>query len=231
MQAAAREYTSKEDRLDTLILNAGIMATPPGLTTEGYEIQFGTNHVGHALLTKLLLPTLLKTAEQPVADVRVILLSSMGHLMAPGAGIVFKDLKTDMRSYLTLKRYAQSKLANILFAKELDRCYNSKGITAVAVHPGLVNTELYRTIFSGYFGLGELLDKAKGLFYTSVQDGVKNQLWAAVGRKGDNSGEVKGGEYYMPVGISGQGSNISGDSELAEKLWEWTEKELEGWIL
>lgn len=231
MQAAAREYTSKEDRLDTLILNAGIMATPPGLTIEGYEIQFGTNHVGHVLLTKLLLPTLLKTAEQPGADVRVISLSSMGHLMAPRAGIIFKDLKTEMASYLTLTRYAQSKLANILFAKELDRRYNSKGITAIAVHPGLVNTELYRTMFSGYFGLGRVLDKAKGLFYTSVQDGAKNQLWASVGKRGDGEGEVKGGEYYMPVGISGSGSKISRDSELAEKLWAWTDTELQGWEL
>jgi len=221
----------KEQRLDILILNAGIMATPPGLTTEGYEIQFGTNHVGHALLTKLLLPTLLKTAEEPGADVRVVSLSSMGHIMAPRDGIIFKDLKTDMASYLTLTRYAQSKLANILFTRELDRRYFPKGITAIAVHPGVVNTELYRTIFSGYLGIGSLVNKAKGLFYTSVQDGAKNQLWASVGKKGDGVGEIKGGEYYTPVGVAGQGTNISRDSKLAEKLWAWTDTELERWEL
>jgi len=111
------------------------MAVPAATTKNGYEIQFGTNHVGHALLTKLLLPTLLKTAKEPGADVRVVAVSSIGHIGAPSQGIEFGELKGDMESYLTLTRYGQSKLANILFVKELNRRYGDKGITAVAIHP------------------------------------------------------------------------------------------------
>lgn len=81
VKKAADEFKSRSDQLDILINNAGIMATPYEKTKEGYEIQFGTNHVGHAMFTKLLLPTLLKTAEQPGADVRVVNVSSAGHMM------------------------------------------------------------------------------------------------------------------------------------------------------
>jgi len=72
---------------------------------------------------------------------------------------------------------------------------------------------------------------AKKIFYTSVESGAKNQLWAAVGKKGEGNGEVKSGEYYTPVGVVGQGSYKSGDIELAGKLWEWTEKELTAYQL
>ncbi|KAH6722737.1 hypothetical protein BKA61DRAFT_180198 [Leptodontidium sp. MPI-SDFR-AT-0119] len=226
VQECAREFTTKEGRLDLLFLNAGIMATPPGMTTEGYEIQFGTNHVGHALLTKLLLPTLVKTAQEPGSDVRVISLSSIGHVYAPWSGISFPDLKTDMNGSSTWCRYAQSKLANILFAKSLQKRYGEKGIKAVAVHPGVVDTELYRSTFSGYMGLGKLLDKGKSYVYTGVEKGALNQLWAAVGKKD----VVQGGEYYTPVGVSGQGSKWSQNEELADKLWDWTEKELAGYV-
>ena len=95
VQSAAREFAAKEKRLDILILNAGIMAVPPAMTEQGYEIQFGTNHVGHTLLTKLLLPTLLRTAEDG-NDVRVVALSSIGHTGAPLSGILFDQLKSPM---------------------------------------------------------------------------------------------------------------------------------------
>jgi len=208
------------------MLNAGIMAVPPGTTKEGYEIQFGTNHVGHALLTKLLLPTMVKTAQEPGADVRVVSLSSLGH--AGASGIMFDGLKSEGGGCSSsMTRYGQSKLANILFARELQKRYGEKGITAVAVHPGVVNTELYRTVFTGVLGVGNLVKK----FYTSVQDGAKNQLWAATAKKGDGSKEVKGGAYYTPVGVPEQCSNMAKDSELAAKLWDWTEKELESYSL
>lgn len=228
MQAAAREFTSKEDRLDLLILNAGVMALPAGTTSNGYEVQFGTNHMGHALLTKLLLPTLLKTAGKP-GDVRVVCLSSIGHISTSWNGIEFGQLKGEMKWYPSLVRYAQSKLANILFVRELARRFPS--ITAVAVHPGVVDTELWRTMFAGWMGLGGLLNTGKRLFYTTVEGGAKNQLWGATAKKGDGKGKVKSGEYYTPVGVPGNGSWQSQDMKLAGKLWEWTEKELEGYSL
>ena len=225
-----------EKRLDILVLNAGIMATPAGLTEQGYEAQFGTNHVGHALLTKLLLPTLLSTAEEPGADVRVVSLSSMGHTFSPPRrGIDFANLKSDMAGSLTFMRYGQSKLANILFAKEMARRYPV--ITTVAVHPGVVNTELYRNT-QEWWGVGYLVGAMREWMWTSVQEGAKGQLWAATaplaktdkGAAGNGVG-VESGEYYCPVGVTGKGSKWSCDTELAGRLWEWTEKELESYTL
>jgi len=209
-----------------LILNAGVMSLPAGTTSNGYEVQFGTNHMGHALLTKLLLRTLLNTATEPGADVRVVCLSSIGHVSASWNGIEFGELKGPMKWYPSLVRYAQSKLANILFAKELARRYPT--ITVVAVHPGIVDTELWRTMFSGWLGMDQVLNAGKKVLYTSVEGGAKNQLWAATAKRGEGKGEVESGEYYTPVGVAGNGSWKSEDMELARKLWEWTEKELDG---
>lgn len=230
VQNAAQQFVRKEKRLDILILNAGIMATPPGTTEQGYEIQFGTNHIGHALLTKLLIPTMVETAELPGADVRVVSLSSAGHALASVTkGIDFSQLKTDMASSFTMTRYGQSKLANILFIKGLAKQYPN--ITAVSVHPGIVNTDLYQSM-STWSILGGAVDMVRRRFYTSVQDGAKNQLWACVARRGTEAkGEVESGEYYTPVGVQGQGSRFANDEELAEKLWVWTEAELEGYTL
>lgn len=93
IQMAAARLRVDEERLDIVILNAGIMRVRPGTTKEGYEIAFGINYLGHALLTKLLLPTLLRTAELPGADVRVVAVSSEGHKLAPKGGILFDKLK------------------------------------------------------------------------------------------------------------------------------------------
>lgn len=149
VKEAAFEFKRRSDRLDILINNAGksdwsilesnsslmaipgIMAVPWSKTEDGYEIQFGTNHVGHALLTKLLLPTLLKTAEEPNSDVRVINVASEGHMLAPG---IIYDQDT-LESYHTFRRYGQSKLANIFHARELQRRYPQ--ITATSLHPGV----------------------------------------------------------------------------------------------
>jgi len=125
IKQAADTFEASSKRLDMLMNNAGIMACPAALTKEGYETQFGTNHVGHALLTKLLLPTLQRTAKEPGSDVRIINLSSSAHNWAPKGGLVFDAMKTDMQSYSTWARYGQSKVANILFNKELAKRYPS----------------------------------------------------------------------------------------------------------
>ena len=127
-----------------------------------------------------------------------------------------------MASTWTLIRYGQSKLANVLFAKELARRYPQ--LKAVSVHPGIVNTELYRST-SRWFVVGKFIDVARRWAYTTVQDGAKNQLWAATGEG------VKSGEYYTPVGVMGQGSRLSSDMELAETLWLWTEEAIERYTL
>ncbi|KAL9133178.1 MAG: hypothetical protein Q9175_005646 [Cornicularia normoerica] len=92
VKAALEQFSSP--RLDILICSAGIMATPPALTTDGYEMQFGVNYLAHALLIKLFLPTLLETAKLPHSDVRIVILTSLGYRMAPKIGVDFKNVKT-----------------------------------------------------------------------------------------------------------------------------------------
>ncbi|KAB5522142.1 short-chain dehydrogenase/reductase [Coniochaeta sp. 2T2.1] len=222
IKAAARTFLSQSDRLDILMLNAGIMATPPGQTKEGYEIQFGTNHMGHFLLTKLLLPVLRATTARPEKpDVRIVVLTSAGLGLAPASGFDDSWVHTDGSSVATLTRYGQSKLANALMARELSRRYPE--MTSVSVHPGTVNTGL-ADAFQDSGVLQKMLLMVVRPFTATPEMGARNQLWAAV------SAEVKNGEYYMPVGTVGWGRGTANarDDELARKVWEWTEGELKG---
>jgi NAD(P)-dependent dehydrogenase (short-subunit alcohol dehydrogenase family) len=223
VQNAAKQFLSQSQRLDILMCNAGIMALPPGLTKDGYEIQFGTNHVGHALLIKLLLPTLLKTADEPGADVRIVCLTSRGYGLHPSGGIHFKDLHTSQENiglFAPWRRYGQSKLANLLYAAELARRYPK--ITSVSIHPGVYSTGLVGTL--GFWkrtliyltNLGNVKDAA---------DGTGNQLWAATG---DKSGIVNGA-YYVPIGVLGPLDGDAKSEKLAAELWEWTENEMKGY--
>lgn len=198
--------------------NAGVMALPAKTTEEGYEIQFGTNHVGHFLLTKLLMPTLLRTASEPDSDVRIVNLSSEGHKLAPRGGLALKDARTDMASYNTWVRYGQSKLANILFTKELSRRYPN--IRSVAVHPGGIQTGLSGGFEQSHPYLSMVLKPLSQLFLTTVQKGALTQLCCATNK------EAKSGTYYVPVAKDSAGSKFSRDDRLAAELWEWTEREI-----
>lgn len=143
-------------------------------------------------------------------------------------GIAFDQLKTPMDSIMTstMLRYGQSKLANILFTKDLHKRYGDKGLMAVAVHPGIVNTDLHKET-TGWPVVGRVVGMVKNAFYTGVVDGAKNTLWAVTAEKG----VVRGGGYYAPVGVGRQESRQARDEGLADRLWEWTEKELEGYEL
>jgi NAD(P)-dependent dehydrogenase (short-subunit alcohol dehydrogenase family) len=222
IKSAARTFLSQADRLDVLMLNAGIMATAPGQTKEGYEIQFGTNHVGHFLLTKLLLPILRSTAAKPEKpDVRVVVLTSAGLGLAPAVGFDESWVRSDGSAVMTWTRYGQSKLANALMARELARRYPE--ITSVAVHPGTVNTNLGDP-FQQSGIVGRVAMMLVSPFLATPENGARNQLWATV------SPDVKNGEYYMPVGTVGWGRGTvnARSDELAKKVWEWTEGELKG---
>lgn len=225
VKKAADAFNGRSDRLDLLINNAGVMMLPWGLTEDKYETQFGTNHMGHALFTKLLMPTLLKTAEQPNSDVRVVDLSSEGHKLYTGPGIIYDQ--PELEEWHTTSRYGHSKLANIYHARELARRYPS--ITATSIHPGVIFTDLYNTYSSSNIAvkaitIGGKVATAAGLLY-DVSGGTKNQLWAATAPKE----EVKAKGYYlMPVGkgVSDSWSKLGGDAKKAEELWDWTEAEL-----
>ncbi|KAL9041290.1 MAG: hypothetical protein Q9180_001374 [Flavoplaca navasiana] len=217
ISAAAEEFKSQSSRLDILINNAGIMATPLAETDEGYESQFGTNHMGHALFTKLLMPTLLRTAEEEGSDVRVVNLTSEGHNLAPSKGILFDEAELKKQGPWT--RYGQSKLANILFTKELASRYPS--ITSVAIHPGVILTDLYASNQQSNMLLKYGVKLLGPLFMADVPTGALNQLWAATGKKT----EMVSGSYYTPVGVRSKGSKLAQNKDLPPKLWAWTEKE------
>jgi len=214
---AAETFKSSSDRLDVLMNNAGIMATPYSTTKEGYEIQFGTNHMGHALLTKLLLPTLQKTAALPDSDVRIVNLSSSGHQMAP-SGIITDADALEQKS--TWTRYGNSKLANVLFARELSRRYPA--ITSVSLHPGVIATELMGPAMKSSVLVrwaNQLIGK---LVMQDVHQGAMNQLWAATAPRE----RLENGGYYTPVGKLGKQRWAAREGEMGGKLWEYTEAEL-----
>jgi NAD(P)-dependent dehydrogenase (short-subunit alcohol dehydrogenase family) len=139
VRAFAEGFLAANDRLHGLVNNAGVMNTPPGKTVDGFETQIGTNHLGHYMLTELLLPAL-----QAGAPSRVVNVSSAYHDKAFGReGVIdFDDLHFERRRYDGWTAYAQSKLANVLHARHLARRLAGTGVTAVSVHPGWVRTNL-----------------------------------------------------------------------------------------
>ncbi|KAH8654326.1 hypothetical protein BGZ61DRAFT_500566 [Ilyonectria robusta] len=220
VQSAASQVHASSERLDILMNNAGIMATPAAVTKEGYEIQFGTNHMGHGLLTKLLLPLLEKTAAAPGSDVRIINLSSSAHTQAPKEGLVLSEVKSQMLSSGTWARYGQSKLANIYYTQQLAKRYPS--IKSVAIHPGIVHTNLMSGMIQSNKLMTPIVFIANRFFFTPVKDGALNQLWAATAKSKD----VKQAGFYYPVGVEFNPKPIVTNAGVSDALWEFTEKEL-----
>ncbi|WP_103350568.1 oxidoreductase [Amycolatopsis sp. CA-128772] len=217
---SVRERTG--DTLDVLVNNAGVMATARGRTADGFELQFGTNYLGHAVLTWLLMPALRR---------RVVTLSS---LAAVGARIHFDDPNAEHRRYNPATAYGQSKLADQMFALELDRRLRAagSGVISVAAHPGYTATGLgsgmarsysnpvVRSLIAGGHRAGELL------FAQNTRIGALPQLYAAT------ADGVEGGTYFGPRGLG----NLRGypaavpavaaarSERLGSALWELTAK-------
>ncbi|WP_284750085.1 oxidoreductase [Amycolatopsis sp. RTGN1] len=222
--ASARELTG--DKLDILVNNAGVMATARGRTADGFELQFGTNYLGHAALTWLLMPAL-----RGGRHARVVTLSS---LAATGARIHLDDPNGDHRRYNAAAAYGQSKLADQVFALELDRRLRAAGedILSVAAHPGYTATGLgsgmarsysnpvVRSVIAGGHRVGEVL------FAQGPRIGALPQLYAAT------ADGVEGGSYFAPRGLG----NLRGHpvevpmlatariEPLGSALWELTAK-------
>lgn len=216
IRAAATQLKADHDKIDLLINNAGVMTTPKGSTKDGFELQFGTNHLGHFALTGLLLDALLD-----VEGARIVTVSSNGHKL--GGAIHFDDLQWE-RSYSRMGAYSQSKLANLLFTYELQRRLAPRGKTiAVASHPGTSNTELARNLPSA---LQPAVSAVTGLLAQSAADGALPSLRAAT----DPS--VLGGQYYGPDGIAQQKGNPvvvassaqSYNLDLQRRLWTVSEE-------
>ncbi|KAN0119682.1 hypothetical protein V8E51_001890 [Hyaloscypha variabilis] len=229
--SAAKELTTKEKQLHGLINNAGIMAVPFAKSRDGYESQWQTNYLAHALLTHHLLPLLLSTARaSKPGDVRIVNVSSMGHNFAPKGGIDFADINQEKGSLWT--RYGQSKLGNVLNAKELNRLYGPNGIKkdegeiwSMALHPGNIYTDLNKNArFAG--PLSGAVAKLLNAFgaYIPADKGAYTNVYCAASEKLSSQ---MSGQYFVPLGKLGKASKFANNAQLAEKLWAWTEKEFE----
>ncbi|KAJ4359941.1 uncharacterized protein N0V89_000500 [Didymosphaeria variabile] len=218
VRACAAEFAAKEERLDILVLNAGIIRVAKGTTKEGYEVHFGLNYLGHALLAKLLVPSLENTAKQG-AEPRVVVVSSEGHAMAPKGGIQFDKLKSECASMDYSQRYGQSKLALIHLVRQLAKHHPESKVAAV--HPGRILTGMADALKKESF-LVKITAPIAPFFCVPVSVGIINHLWAAT------SPNVVSGTYYEPVGVPGKESALAKDEALSAKLWEWTEEQFSG---
>ncbi|KAI8898432.1 hypothetical protein BC833DRAFT_525943 [Globomyces pollinis-pini] len=230
VKSAASTFIEKKIPLDILINNAGIMASPYALTKDGIETQIGTNHVGHFLFTKLLLPTLNKTSA------RIVNVSSYAHTMHPKGGIDFEALEDPekMKAMDTWIRYGQSKLANILFTKYLAKKLANQNVFVNCLHPGAVYTELInngpvQTYGNGIMSmitpiLTPIVGFGSWLVSLSPQQGAYTTLYCATSE--EIASERITGEYFIPHAKRHNESLHANalDEELSVKLWDWTEK-------
>jgi NAD(P)-dependent dehydrogenase (short-subunit alcohol dehydrogenase family) len=212
IRAAAGELRARHPRIDLLVNNAGVMLPPRQSTRDGFELQFGTNHLGPFALTGLLLEQML-----PVPGSRVVTLSSIAHRIR--ARINFGDLQGE-RSYSRVAAYSQSKLANLMFTYELQRRLSGAGTTiAVAAHPGLAGTELSRYTPA-------IVAFSYALVSQQAAMGALPVLRAAT------DPGVLGGQYYGPRGLFGargyptlaHSSRRSHDTAIQRRLWAVSEE-------
>jgi WW domain-containing oxidoreductase len=195
-------------RLDAIIGNAGIMALPTLQQAHGYELQFFTNHVGHFMLVAGLLDHLAE-------DGRVVMLSSLAHSLAPKGGIQFDQLSGE-RGYSPWRHYGQSKLANLLFAKELQRRFAGTTKTAYAVHPGATQTNLARHMGRSVAWFTQV---AGPLFLKNVAQGAATTVFAAV----HPQAPALAGHYLADCNAARPSRNAEGEA-LARQLWEVSER-------
>ena len=216
IRAAADQLLAAHERIDLLINNAGLMWPAYGKTADGFELQFGTNHLGHFAFTGLLLAAML-----PVPGSRVVTVSSNGHR---AGRIDFADLQSE-RHYGRMSAYAQSKLANLMFTYELQRRLAAAGAptAALAAHPGVAFTELTRNLPSV---LQSTYPAVGGLFTQSAAMGALPTLRAAT------DPAAAGGEYFGPAGLAqvkGYPVRVSStarsrDQAAQQRLWAESER-------
>ncbi|XP_023153827.2 retinol dehydrogenase 12 [Amphiprion ocellaris] len=203
----AKDFLDSEDRLDILINNAGVMMCPKWLTEDGFETQLAVNHLGHFLLTNLLLPKLKSSAPS-----RVVNVSSIAHR---GGRINFDDLFFSRRTYSPLESYRQSKLANVLFSRELARRLSGTGVSSFSLHPGVIRTELGRHVEGWFPLLGALLRLPSLLLMKTPWQGCQTTVFCAV----TPGLEERSGRYFSDCAEK-ETAPEGRDDVAAKKLWE-----------
>jgi len=215
VKKCAQEVLSKYNKIDALINNAGIMQPPQTKTVDGYELQFATNHLGHFLLNSLLFELVEK------ANGRIVVVSSIAHKLGK---LNFDDIMNE-KSYDSTKVYAQSKLANLMYALELDRRLKAKdsSVVCIACHPGYSNTNLQST---GPVGLFKFMYKYTNRFMSQPsENGAIPTVLAAAGD------EAIAGAYYGPQSMAETRGHVSDakvakhaqDTTDSQRLWKMTE--------
>lgn len=225
VRAGCTDILQRCPKIHLLINNAGVMACPLARTAQGFEMQFGTNHLGHFLFTCLLLPALLAAAGDSDRECRIVNLSSAGHRYSP---INFDDPNWEAREYNKWAAYGQSKTANALFAVALDERLKSRGIRAFSVHPGVIATELGRHMSQQDMeDLIASVPEGQQLDYKNVEQGSATSVWAAT----SPDLEGRGGLYLEDCHIAepanaGERGGIQDyaiDPEAANRLWTLSE--------
>ena len=226
VRAFSEQFLALAVPLDVLVNNAGVMALPYRKTRDGFEMQFGTNHLGHFALTGLLLPALLSSGASGGAPARVVTVSSGMHII----GRVDFDNLDGSRGYRRWAAYGQSKLANLLFAYELDRRFKTANINAISVgcHPGYAATNLQTAALrmENQTRFEKLVDWGNRAVAQSAEDGALPTVFAAA----DPS--VNGCDYIGPTGLftmrgrpgKQKSTPMSYDEALARELWEVSER-------
>ncbi len=207
IRACVETVKAKGVKLDAIVCNAGIMALPRLEKVHGYEKQFFTNHIGHFILVTGLLEQLTDTG-------RVVMLSSAAHKQAPSGAIQFDNLDGS-KGYRDFRNYGQSKIANLLFAKELSRRFAGTKKTANAVHPGVIATNLSRNMNPV---VALVLKVAEPVGLKSVPQGAATQVYVAT----NPSLAGVTGEYFADCNVA-KPRRDARDPEIAKRLWEVSE--------
>ncbi|XP_016140940.1 retinol dehydrogenase 12 [Sinocyclocheilus grahami] len=202
IRAFAELINKEEKQVNILINNAGIMMCPYSKTADGFEMQFGVNHLGHFLLTYLLLDLLKKSAPS-----RIINVASVAHTW----GSIHLDDINSEKGYSPRRAYGQSKLANILCTRSLAKRLQGSGVTVYSLHPGVVQSELFRNLSKPV----QIAVKVFSPFTKTTIQGAQTTIYCAVEPKLDN----ESGGYYSDCAPA-QCSSEALDDEMAQKLWE-----------
>lgn len=255
IRQCAANFSAQEERLDILIMNAGIIRVAKGVTKEGHESHFGINYLGHALLVKLLMPTMVRTAEQQQAEGghghgRLVIVSSEGHKMAPKEGIAFDKLKTDCAAMVgppPSPKYMHKCLPRVSNRGSYSHTQpHSQSYTQRYGQSKLALIHLTRQLAQMYpqievvavhpgrvnTGMGVSLGKESLLIRLAKPIAPLMCVTPSEGARNHlwaaTSPNVVSGTYYEPVGVPDREGKMAWDNQLREKVWEWTENELRG---
>lgn len=222
IRACGAEANQRFEKIDLLINNAGVMACPQAQTSDGFEMQFGTNHLGHFALTKHLMPLV-----ESGADKRIVNLSSRGHHMAP---VNLDDPNFEDREYEKWASYGQAKTANVLFSVGLEQRFADKGIHAYAVHPGGIQTNLGRHLTEA--DIAALMERVTtndgGFQWKDIPQGAATTAWAATAPELEGRGGVYCEDCHVAelddTSSKGGVRGYALDRQAADQLWTLSEQ-------